>query len=189
MKTAKRTAAVLLTGILICGLIFLIRLHEPERYLKGCYHHNKEQLNRIAVIFKGFYEPGTAQAKFELKPCLLTLTDDKQKTQSSSNNNPTVYELETLLSALQEQYQKESRYPVFSVISAEFDSKGNMLLTLTVRATHIKGRSGTEGKDVLYCSLVYCDDGFVREEASAQPKTGKHLDDCWYMKVSEGYSG
>ena len=183
MKRAKRILRLCLPVCLIIGLILVISYDSPYRYLRGCYHSNSEQLSRIAAIFKGFYEPGLTHAKYELTDETLTLSASRNVKQSAEP------ELKTLLSSLQEQYQKDSPYPVFSIVSAEYDSKGSMSLSLTVRATHIKGRSSTEGRDVLYSTLMYLEDGFDRETSSSYHNSGKHLTGCWYMQVAAGYSG
>ena len=110
--------------------------------------------------------------------CNAKLDGDSEKLELhykfSKDNNEFIYSTEIndcsgksfvdALNQLQEQYEVNSEYPVFSSVDAYYDNDGNMLLYMQVFKKDIEKKANE--KEIVCYYLVYIDEGYRGNDSS-----------------------
>lgn len=178
MKRKRITIAIIIILpllIIISSALFLTAYYyAPYRYVENCFYSNKQDFEMLAGYFKEPQGDGAISEKINEND----LPEALQK------------EAKAILGNLQEQYQKDSDYPVFTSVYADYDENGNVLLYLQVKKEKLKNKDGIDSPDIRCYYLVYIDENY-------NGSSGLHIDkkqknpfcDNWYSWSSDTYSG
>lgn len=158
------TVIILLISLLFCLIIWLIVSYCTRySFVKDYYFSNKEKFSDISMNFKELYSDNLCKAK---------LDGDSEKLELhykfSKDNNEFAYSTEIkdcsgksfvdALNQLQEEYEENSEYPVFSSADAYYDNDGNMLLYMQVLKKDVEKKANE--KEIVCYYLVYIDEEY-----------------------------
>ncbi len=164
------TVIILLISLLFCLIIWLIVSYCTRySFVEDCYFSNKEKFSDISMNFKELYSDNLCNAKLDGDSGKLEL-----HYKFSKDNNEFIYSAEIndcsgksfldALNQLQEQYEVNSEYPVFSSVDAYYDNDGNMLLYMQVFKKDIEKKANE--KEIVCYYLVYIDEGYRGNDSS-----------------------
>lgn len=185
-KTIKLIGLLFIACILSVITMLFISYITRNHYPQSCYNDNKEKFEEIVDEFDLLYEPGLVCAKYEhdTQEIVLNYSLDKEHYTKRVTNN----RIGALISELKELYQKDSDFPVFSYISADYDEKGNVFIETRVKADSIKGGDGVNSHDVFCCDLIFVDESY--EENNIVDKYElKSFSSDWYVYSYSTFSG
>ena len=155
---------ILFISILI-GLTVWLIVSYCTRYsfVEDCYFLNKEKFSNISMSFKEMYINNLYNAELDGNSKKLKLhyrdsKDDNDTIYSTVINDCSGKSYVDDLNQLREQYQVNSKYPVFTSIDAYYDRDGNMLLYMQMFKEDIKNKSNE--KEIVCYYLVYIDEGY-----------------------------
>ena len=91
-----------------------------------------------------------------------------------------------IFARLRDRCQPDSELPVLTSANVQYDSDGDMLMTLTIKRRKLKNRDGYNEPDVwcLYIAYIDADYGEHTPIADTEPFEG-----CWYMWSADTWSG
>lgn len=164
------TVIILLISLLFCLIIWLIVSYCTRySFVEDCYFSNKEKFSDISMNFKELYSDNLCNAKLDGDSGKLGLhykfsKDNNEFIYSSEINDCSGKSFVDALNQLQEQYEVNSEYPVFSSVDAYYDNDGNMLLYMQVFKKDIEKKQIE--KEIVCYYLVYIDEGYHGNDSS-----------------------
>ena len=178
MKQKRITIAIIIIVpllIIISSALFLTAYYyAPYRYVENCFYSNKEDLEMLVGYFKELQGDGIVSEKADEND----LPEALQK------------KAKAILESLQKQYQKDSDYPVFTSVNADYDENGNVLLYLQAKKEKLKKGDGIDSPDIRCYYLVYIDESYSgSSELHIDKKQKNPFCDNWYSWSSDTYSG
>ncbi|MBR3247996.1 MAG: hypothetical protein IKG03_06335 [Clostridiales bacterium] len=156
------TASFLITALVILLLVFVAKF--PEFYCKRCLNSNISDFDNLVSYVRQYELTGKI----------------------SVEDGDIPLEVEEILVRLNNKYQSDSDYPVFTGLSAKNDGNGNIYMSVQVRKDKIPSGDGYDSPDIRCYELVYVDPdyGDSIKEISARPFNGN-----WRIWSSDMWSG
>ena len=156
------TAVLLIT--LIAGVLLFAFAKSPERYCKRCLYSNVSDFDSLVHYVRQYDLSGEVEV----------------------GDSDIPQEIEQILERLNDQYQQDSDYPVFTSIVARHDDNGNIYISVQAEKHRNKGGDGQNSPDIRCCCLVYVDPDYSESvmEMSVDP-----FYDNWRVWSSDIWSG
>lgn len=168
-KTKKYVWLVLvLLGIISTIVIFLISWYTEQNYVQRCFKSNQLLFEQIVDLSRKIDH------------------EEKGHVEIKTNEDNGYENIKTILTELQNKYQSDSDYPVFSAVDIYYDDENDIALIIHVKNDKLKNGDGIETPDIRCYELVYVDkeyDGEIRE------KNGKLFYEEWRVWSYDTYSG
>lgn len=128
-------------GIIMLFLIVAVILMKymlPYRYCEECVYANKQDFDDLVRYVRENNLTGNI----------------------SNDDNSIPQEIRDILESLNDQYQGDSDYPVFTEIRIRRDDNDNLYISLQAKKERLRNRDGKDLPDIRCYSLVYIDPGF-----------------------------
>ncbi len=152
MKTKKLiiAAAVTVSVLSIAAVLMYLTVSflNPHIYTEKCFYSNREKLEQLPEYFRELQADGIEKVSTDWD----MPWDEPEST--------TYNEVKSILAGLQEQYQKDSDYPVFAAVCADYDENGNIQLYLQTRKKKLRNGNGMDSPDIRCYYLVYIDENY-----------------------------
>lgn len=156
------TAACVITALVITVFVLVAGL--PENHCKRILYSNASDFESLVDYVRQYGITG--------------------KTGIGDDDIP--QEIEEILIRLNEKYQPDSDYPVFTMIDVKQDGDGDIYISVQAEKHKLKNGDGHDSPDIRCCQLVYVDpdysDSFM--EKNARPFYGN-----WRIWSSDMWSG
>jgi len=156
---------LLLIPFIYLGVSYYIDETLKYKKIEGYYHADTESFNEIVRYFDNLYKENLYEVKFNCNNTYLEfkvkeMDDTDEINYTTKNVDCTNASFVKELSKLQEKYQKNCDYSVFSNVYAYYDKAGNMLLYMQAYNRKIS----MEEKRCYY--LVYIEEEYNGNDSS-----------------------
>ena len=163
----NKSKIILIAALIIAvigGVLLTVYLKSPEQYCKRCLYSNSSDFDSLVDYVRQYDITGEVEVgDGDIPP-----------------------EIEAILVRLNDQYQADSDYPVFTALTAQHDDNGNIYISVQAEKHRNSSGDGLDSSDIRCCSLVYVDPDY---SGSVMEMNTRPFYDNWRVWSTDMWSG